>query len=124
MIAGAKELKQDAFFAYHENILLAMLADDDKAISCLGTNNILRLRKNMWNAISMNLIDKKNTSNGIKTTTQISISVQKFQVSKINENAKTKYKLIYLTLSNIHKPPTIGNLAEIDSKKLDLHYSN
>ena len=37
-------LQQNAYFAYHENILLAMLADNDHNVCLLAVNKILSIR--------------------------------------------------------------------------------
>ena len=39
-----KILKRNAFFAHQENILLSMLADDDKMVRHLAVSSILSMR--------------------------------------------------------------------------------
>ena len=114
-----KVLKRNAFFAHHENILLAMLADDDMTVRRLGVNKILSRRGSITNfQIGYDVEEAPgnddDSDNEVETAFQSSGSVRKFQVPKINENAKTYYKLIDLNLSNICEPSAIRNLADLE----------
>ena len=79
------------YFAHHENILLAMLADNDHNVRLLAVNKILSIR-----------VSKKNLDNVGRDE---EADVRKFIIPKINTNAKTYYSLPSLSLKDMHKPP-------------------
>ena len=71
-------LQQNAYFAHHENILLAMLADNDHNARLLAVNKI-HIR-----------VSKKNLDNVGRDK---EVDVRKFKIPKINTNAETYYSL-------------------------------
>ena len=79
------------YFAHHENILLAMLADNDHNVRLLAVNKILSIR-----------VSKKNLDNVGRDE---EADVGKFIIPKINTNVKTYYSLSSLSLKDMHKPP-------------------
>ena len=72
-------LQQNAYFAHHKNILLAMLANNDHNVRLLAVNKILCIR-----------VSKKNVDNVGRNE---EVDVKKFIIPKINTNAKTYYSL-------------------------------
>ena len=68
-------LQRNAYFAHHENILLAMLAENDHNVRLLADNKILRIR-----------VSKKNLDDVGRDE---EVDVRKFIIPKFNSNAKT-----------------------------------
>ena len=68
-------LQRNAYFAHHENILLAMLADSDHNVRLLAVKKILSVR-----------VSKKNLDNVGRDE---EVEVRKFIIPKINTNVKT-----------------------------------
>ena len=89
-------LQQNAYFAHHENILLAMLADNDHNARLLAVNKILSIR-----------VFKKNLENVDRDE---EVDVSKFIIPKINTNAKTYYSLSSLSLKDMHQPSALKQL--------------
>ena len=84
--------QRNAYFAQHENILLAMLADNDCNVRLLAVNKTLSIR-----------ISRKNLDDVGRDE---EIDVRKFIIPKININAKTKKKNL---LKNDHQHRTVPN---------------
>ena len=76
-------LQQNAYFAHHENVLFAMLADNDHNIRLLAINKILSVRVSLKN---LNNVGRDEE-----------VDVRKFIIPKINTNAKTYYSLSSLS---------------------------
>ena len=95
--------RRNAYFAHLENILLAMLVDNDHNACLLAVNKILIIR-----------VSKKNLDNVGRDE---EVDVRKFIIPKINTNAKTYYSLSSLSLKDIHEPPALKHLL---NKKLRL----
>ena len=90
-------LQRNAYFAHHENILLAMLADNyDHNVCLLAVNKILSIR-----------VSKKNSDNVGRDE---EVDTRKFTIPKINTNAKTYYSLSSLSLKDMHAPPVLKHL--------------
>ena len=79
-------LQQNAYFAHHKNILLAMLADNNHNVRLLAVNKILSIK-----------VSKKNLDN---VGHDEEVDIRKFIISKINTNAKTYYSLSSLNLKD------------------------
>ena len=86
-------LQRNAYFAHHENILLAMLANIDHNVHLLAVNKILSIR-----------VSKKNLDN---VGHDEEVDVKKFIIPKINTYAKTYYSLSSLSLKDMHEPPAL-----------------
>ena len=89
-------LQPNASFAHHENILLAMLADNDHNVRLLVVNKIPSIR-----------VSKKNLDN---VGGDEEVDVRKFTISKIFTNAKTYYSLSSLSVKDMHEPPALKHL--------------
>ena len=89
-------LQRNAYFAHHENILLAMLADNDHNVHLLAVNKILNIR-----------VSKKNLGNVGRDE---EVDIRKFKISTINGNAKTYYSLSSLSLKYMHEQPALKHL--------------
>ena len=83
-------LQRNANFAPHEDILLAMLADNDHSFRFLAVNKRLSIR-----------VSKKNLDNVCRDE---EVDVRKFIIPKINTNAKTYYFLSSLSLKDMLEP--------------------
>ena len=68
-------LQRSAYFAHHENILLAILADNGHNVRLLTVNKILSIR-----------VSKKNLDNVGRDE---EVDAKKFITPKINTNTKT-----------------------------------
>ena len=86
-------LQQNAYFAHHKNMLLAMLADNDHNDRLLAVNKILSIR-----------VSKKNLDNVGRDE---EADVRKFIIPKSNTNAKTYYSLSSLSLKDIDEPSAL-----------------
>ena len=102
-------LQRNAYFAHHENILLAMLADNDHNVCLLAVNQILSIR-----------VSKKNWDNIGRDE---EVDVRKFIIPKINTNAKT-YSLSNLSLKDMHKPPALKHLLNEEIEAFQQHKLN
>ena len=109
-------MKQNAFFAHQENILLSMLADDDKMIRHLAVSKILSMHVKSNFSIETEFeaykdqadvtMEDKLASEEDKSG-EVSGSVRKFKKPTINENAKVYYKLVNLNLEESYEPHAI-----------------
>ena len=94
-------LQRNAYFACHENILLAILADNDRN-GLLAVNKILSIR-----------VSKKNLDNvgrDEKSRCKKKVDVRKSIIPKINTNTKTYFSLSSLSLKDMHEPPALKHL--------------
>ena len=82
-------LQRNACFVYHENILLAMLADNDHNVRLLAANKTLSIR------VSKKILDNVGRDE--------EVDIRKFIIPKINTNAKTYYSLSSLSLKGMHE---------------------
>ena len=103
-------LQQNACFAYHQNILLVMMADNDHNVRLLVVNKILSIR-----------VSKKNLDNVGRDE---EVHVRNFIISKINTNAKTYYSLSSLSLKDMHKPPALKHLLNKEIEAFQKHTLN
>ena len=86
-------LQQNAYFAHHENILLAMLDDNDHNVRLLEVNKILSIK-----------VSKKNLDNVCRDK---EVDVKKFIIPKINTNAKTYYSFSSLSSKVMNELPAL-----------------
>ena len=122
-----KVLKRNAFFAHQENILLCMLADDDKMVRHLAV--IKTLCKHVKSNFSIETefeaskdqadvtMEDKSVGEEYKSE-EVSGSVRKLKMPTINENAKAYYKLVNLNLEESYEPPAIRNLSNIEIERI------
>ena len=103
-------LQRNAYFAHHENILLAMLADNDHSVRLLAVNKILSIR-----------VSKKNLNNVGRDE---EVDVRKFIIPKINTNAKTYYSLSSLSLKDMYEPPPLKHLFHKEIEAFQQHKLN
>ena len=105
-------LQRIAYFAQHENMLLAMLADNknDHNVRLLAANEILSIR-----------VSKKNLDNVGRDE---GVDVRKFIIPKINTNAKTYYSLSSLSLKDLHEPPASKHLLNKEIEAFQQHKFN
>ena len=105
-------LQRNAYLAHHENILLAMLADNDHNVRLLAVNKILSIR-----------VSKKNLDN---VSGDEEVDVRKFIISKINKpsNAKTCYSLSSLSLKDMHESPALKRLLNKEIEAFQQHELN
>ena len=115
------------FFAHQENILLSMLADDDKMVHHLAVSKILSMRVKSNFSIETEFevfknqadVTMENKSAGEEDKSgAVSGSVRKFKIPTINENAKVYYKLVNLNLEESYEPPAIRNLSNMAIKRI------
>ena len=71
---GVKVLQSNAFFAHHENILLAMLGDNDQNICAMAVDKILQIR----------IQNSQQEGERLERTDQ----VRMFIIPKVNAGAK------------------------------------
>jgi len=110
-----KVLKRNAFAAHQENVLLAMLADEDESVRRVAVNKIKAVRQEST---------KSPTTSSSTKVQQKPTSVRKFRVPSINEKAKSYQNLVSIDKTK-YQPPAIRNmttdeLEEIRSSKLQI----
>ena len=103
-------LQRNAYLSHHENILLAMLADNDHNVRLLAVNKIIIIR-----------VSKKNLDNVGRDE---EVDVRKFIIPKINTNAKTYYSLSSLSLKDMHEPPALKHLLNKETEAFQQHKLN
>ena len=103
-------LQRNAYFARHENILLAMLAANDRNAHLLAINKMLSI--------------KVSTKNLDKVGRDEEVDVRKFIIHKINTNAKTYYSLSSLSLKDMHEPPALKHLLNKKIEAFQQHKLN
>ena len=94
-------------FAYHKNILFAMLADNYHNVRLLAVNKILSIR-----------LSKKNSDHVDRDE---EVDVRKVIIPKINTNAKTYYSLSSLSLKNMHEPSVLKHLLNKEIEAFQPH---
>ena len=105
-------LQRNAYFAPHENMFLAMLADIDHNVGFLAVNKIVILRIR---------VSKKNLDN---VGGDEEVDVKKFIIPKINTNTKTCYFLSRLSLKDMHEPPALKHLLNKEIQAFQQHKLN
>ena len=103
-------LQRNAYFAHHENILLAILADNNYNVRLLAVNKILIIR-----------VFKKNLDNVVRDE---EVDARKFIIPKINTNAKTYCSLSSLSLEDMHEPPALNHLLNKEIEVFQQHKLN
>ena len=87
-----------------------MLADNAHSVRLLAVNKILSIR-----------VSKKNLDN---VDHDEEVVVKKFTMPKININAKTYYSLSSLSLKDMHEPPALKYLLNIENEAFQQHKLN
>ena len=95
---GVKVLQNNAFFAHHENILLAMLGDNDQNVRAMAVDTILQLR----------IQNSQQEGERLERTDQ----VRMFIITKVNAGAKAYYEMSDLHLPNMHEPPATTCMSD------------
>ena len=124
-----KDLKRNAFFAHQENILLSMLADNDKMVRHLAFSKILSMRVKSNFSIETEFEASKDQANVTMEdksageedkSGEVSGSVRKFKMPTINENVKVYYKLVNLNLEESYELPAIRNLSNMEIERIPM----
>ena len=110
---GVKVLRNNAFFAHHENIFLAMLGDNDQKIRAMAVHKILQIR----------IQNSQQEGERLEQTDQ----VRMFIIPKANAVAKAYYEMSDLHLPNMHEPPATtcmsdNALQQLATNKPELNY--
>ena len=110
---GVKVLQNNAFFAHHESILLAMLGDNDQNICAMAVDKILQIR----------IQNSQQEGERLERTDQVRMIV----IAKVNAGAKAYYEMSDLHLPNMHEPPATtymsdNALQQLATNKLELNY--
>lgn len=113
-----KVLQRNAFFAHHENVLLAMLGDGDESVRRLAVNKILSIRGEMDPYLIKNDEFDSESHNLSKTDEELddasSSKIRRFRIPKINPNAKAYYQLSSLNVQEMQEPPALRDLKNED----------
>ena len=110
---GVKVLQNNAFFAHHENILLAMLGDNDQHIRAMALDKILQIR----------IQNSLQEGESVERTDQVRMLI----IPKVNAGAKAYYEMSHLHLPNVHETPATtcmsdNALSQLATNKLELNY--
>ena len=110
-----KNLKVNSYFAHPENVLIAMLGDEDETIRELGVNKILSLRGLLPNFIIPNegSFSTDDEDSEDEPENPQSTSVRLFEKPELNVNATIYYNMVNLNNYH-HQPPVIQNLSDSD----------
>ena len=103
-------MQGNAYFAHDENILIAMLADNDHNVRLLAVNKIFSIS-----------VSTKNLDN---VGHDEEVDVRKFIILKINTSAKTYYSLSSLSLKDMHEPPALEHLLNKKIEAFQQHTLN
>ena len=99
-----------------------MLADDDEMVRHSAINKSLSMRNKSNFPIETEFEASKDQADvAIKNESageEVSGSVRKFKMPTINENAKAYYNLVNLNLEESYEPPAIGNLSNMEIKRI------
>ena len=97
---ATKVVERNAYFAHPENIMLAMLADENEEIRNTAVKKTVFLRK-------------KAISKGAQST-----NIRHFKVPKINPTSKSYHELANLDESDVEKPPLVCHFSLSDMEDL------
>ena len=107
-----QNVQKNAFFAQPENILLAMLGDDNKVVRKQAVSRVQAIRETSEN------LDHNLTSENPKSLDKRDnmydpcVNVRRFEVPKvINTNAKSFFEMVNLDDSDFRQPPAINDLS-------------
>jgi len=99
-----KVLQRNAYFAHSENVILGMLAEDDKNIHRRAVDKILELRSEASATTDMESSTLESSRKGV---------VRQFKVPKINAEATHFYELTNLnSIKDISQPPAVMDLDD------------
>ena len=109
-----QNVQKNAFFAHPENILLAMLGDDNKDVRKRAVSRVQAIRETSEN-LDHNLtsenpksLDKSDEFNMYDSC----VNVRRFEVPKaINTNAESFFEMVNLDDSDFRQPPAINDLS-------------
>ena len=103
-------MTKDSYFAHPENILIAMLVDENSRVYQLRVNKIIAIRQGMEDFVTESdnfeggLIDQQDSASSSTSLIQHTSTVGKFLLPKLTFNAKSFYKLDNLTAKFIYEP--------------------
>ena len=100
MLKHTKSYARNAFFAHLENVLIAMLSDDDKNVCQLAINKVQSTRGNVS---SISFIAHSEES-GTDANSNAQLSIRQFVLPKLSIKAKSYHKLVNLNAKNIEDP--------------------
>ena len=101
---GLDVLQRNGYFAHPENVLVAMLGDDNEDLRRLAVNKIFAIRSKIPNVV----IENDNFEGGFIKPVGVfddSSTIQKFLIPKINFMAKSYHKMVNMNLPDITEPP-------------------
>ena len=120
-----KVVQRNAFFAHQENVLIAMLGDNDEEIRMQGANKLLSIRGKLPSTASFDNPNEEYSLKGLKYC-DTTPTVRLFELPTLNLKANSYYKMVNLTSCH-QQPPAIRHLSdsEIEQcrvKSLELNY--
>jgi hypothetical protein len=108
----------NAFFAHPENVLIAMLGDEDSHIRNLAVNRVMQIRGGLHDTEDDtdefrggDLSDQEDESYK-RDVTEESRFIRKFKVPKINTKAKVYHKMVNISSPDVSEPPVISRLTD------------
>ena len=101
-------MQRNGFFVHSENILVAMLSDDNKNLQRIAVNKILKVRESIrGKPLSETEI---LTQDHVSSSSLSSQEVRKFQIPQIDFGAKSYNAMIDLNEGEISEPPVLRSL--------------
>ena len=107
---GLDVLQRNGYFAHPENVLVAMLGDDNEDLRRLAVNKIFAIRSKIPNVV----IENDNFEGGFIKPVGVfddSSTIRKFLIPKINFMAKSYHKMVNMNLPDITEPPATRLLS-------------
>ena len=106
-----KVIQRNAFFAHPENVLLAMMGDEDADVRRIAVNKIQAIRGNLPNFViesgqfDSGTIEQSDEEDQPSASSNLDSEIRRFLIPKLNTNAKVYHKLVNLNSPDVTEPP-------------------
>ena len=116
-----KVVQRNAFFAHQENVLIAMLGDNDEEIRMRGVNKVLTIRGNLPSTVSFDnhdLVDSRSEEYSLEGAKyyDTASTVRLFEPPTLDLTVNSYYKMVNLTSCH-QQPPVIEHLTDLDIER-------
>ena len=113
-----KVVQRNAFFAHQENVLIAMLGDNDEEIRMRGVNKVLSIRGNLPSTVTFDnhdLVDSRSEEYSLEGAKyyDTASTVRLFEPPTLDLTVNSYYKMVNLTSCH-QQPPVIEHLTDLD----------
>ena len=113
-----KVVQRNAFFEHQENVLIAMLGDNDEEIRMRGVNKVPSIRGNLPSTVSFDnhdLVDSRSEEYSLEGAKyyDTASTVRLFEPPTLDLTVNSYYKMVNLTSCH-QQPPVIEHLTDLD----------